>query len=336
MSRCCVFHWTLCRVRGYLCDEKPTWGWLDTWPQLFIRPPTVFFLCVLACIWLYVCLYAKESEAALHPCEPSHVNDTRLQGILSLFVLLAPQGPPLAPISFHLCLPCQMRLRIPFKLLHTFRPCCAHNLHTCSKTFLKNGELNSTKCYAVLYSSWTVSPFLSFFSSVLRDDFRQNPTDVVVAAGEPAILECVPPRGHPEPTIYWKKDKVRIDDKDDRITVSTITICFNTCTEWEELLSISIVIFFLLCWAHRRKGIEGSVLCYCTCDLKCADRGEKVERERSILSVYLHKTVLFSSDPRGEADDLQHEKEWRWHVHLCGNQHGWREGQRDSTSHRVW
>lgn len=126
MSWCCVFHWTLCRVRGYLCDEKPTWGWLDTWPQLFIRPPTVFFLCVLACIWLYVCLYAKESEAALHPCEPSHVNDTRLQGILSLFVLLAPQGPPLAPISFHLCLPCQMRLRIPFKLLHTFRPCCAH------------------------------------------------------------------------------------------------------------------------------------------------------------------------------------------------------------------
>lgn len=38
----------------------------------------------------------------LHPHELSQVNDTRLQGILSLFVLLPPQGPPLAPISVHL------------------------------------------------------------------------------------------------------------------------------------------------------------------------------------------------------------------------------------------
>ncbi|KAJ8368422.1 hypothetical protein SKAU_G00084500 [Synaphobranchus kaupii] len=54
---------------------------------------------------------------------------------------------------------------------------------------------------------------------VLRDDFRQNPSDVMVAAGEPAVMECQPPRGHPEPTISWKKDSANIDDRDERITI---------------------------------------------------------------------------------------------------------------------
>ncbi|MGH0122680.1 UNVERIFIED_CONTAM: hypothetical protein FKN15_063537 [Acipenser sinensis] len=53
----------------------------------------------------------------------------------------------------------------------------------------------------------------------LRDDFRQAPSDVVVAAGEPAVMECLPPRGHPEPTISWKKNNIKVTDKEERITI---------------------------------------------------------------------------------------------------------------------
>uniref|UniRef100_A0A1A8CBX9 Roundabout homolog 3 n=1 Tax=Nothobranchius kadleci TaxID=1051664 RepID=A0A1A8CBX9_NOTKA len=74
-------------------------------------------------------------------------------------------------------------------------------------------------CVARNYMGEAVSRNASLEVAILRDDFRQTPSDVVVAAGEPAVMECVPPRGHPEPTISWKKNNIRVNDRDERITI---------------------------------------------------------------------------------------------------------------------
>ncbi|KAM6107605.1 roundabout homolog 3 [Pterocles gutturalis] len=74
-------------------------------------------------------------------------------------------------------------------------------------------------CVARNYLGEATSRNASLEVAVLREDFRQPPGDVVVAAGEPAILECVPPRGHPEPSVSWKKNGARLSDKDERLTI---------------------------------------------------------------------------------------------------------------------
>ncbi|XP_045930076.1 roundabout homolog 2 isoform X4 [Micropterus dolomieu] len=74
-------------------------------------------------------------------------------------------------------------------------------------------------CVARNYLGEAISRNASLDVAILRDDFRQAPSDVVVAAGEPAVLECVPPRGHPEPTVSWKRNNVRVSTKDDRISM---------------------------------------------------------------------------------------------------------------------
>uniref|UniRef100_A0A8C4H9N9 Roundabout, axon guidance receptor, homolog 3 (Drosophila) n=1 Tax=Dicentrarchus labrax TaxID=13489 RepID=A0A8C4H9N9_DICLA len=74
-------------------------------------------------------------------------------------------------------------------------------------------------CVARNYLGEAISRNASLDVAILRDDFRQAPSDVVVAAGEPAVLECVPPRGHPEPTVSWKRNNARVSTKDERISM---------------------------------------------------------------------------------------------------------------------
>ncbi|XP_039728855.1 roundabout homolog 3-like [Pteropus medius] len=74
-------------------------------------------------------------------------------------------------------------------------------------------------CVARNYLGTVASRNASLEVAVLRDDFRQSPGNVVVAVGEPAVMECVPPRGHPEPSVFWKKGSARVKEEEGRITI---------------------------------------------------------------------------------------------------------------------
>ncbi|KAJ3590514.1 hypothetical protein NHX12_008465 [Muraenolepis orangiensis] len=124
--------------------------------------------------------------------------------------------------------------------------------------------------------------------SFLRDDFRQAPSDVVVAAGEPAVLECVPPRGHPEPTVSWKRNNARLAaNKDERVS-----------TRGGKLMI-----------SHTRKSDAGMYVCVGTNMVgeRDSDPAELVVYERPVLMrrpvnqvVVEEETVDFLCDVHGD------------------------------------
>ncbi|NXE58195.1 ROBO4 protein, partial [Casuarius casuarius] len=54
----------------------------------------------------------------------------------------------------------------------------------------------------------------------LRDNFRLQPGDLVATVGQALELPCVPPWGHPEPRVAWRKDGVPLDVASGRYEVS--------------------------------------------------------------------------------------------------------------------
>ncbi|XP_019940841.2 roundabout homolog 4 isoform X1 [Paralichthys olivaceus] len=54
--------------------------------------------------------------------------------------------------------------------------------------------------------------------AALQEEFSVEPSDVEVAEGDVAVLNCGPPAGHPIPNINWKKDGWPINSRDQHYT----------------------------------------------------------------------------------------------------------------------
>ncbi|XP_075695324.1 roundabout homolog 4 isoform X2 [Rhinoderma darwinii] len=66
-----------------------------------------------------------------------------------------------------------------------------------------------------------VSKNASLTIAVLKDEFRQEPLDKEVIAGRTLVIDCSPPKGHPEPAVTWRKNGAPVNRNNSRYTFAT-------------------------------------------------------------------------------------------------------------------
>ncbi|CAL1527760.1 unnamed protein product [Lymnaea stagnalis] len=81
-------------------------------------------------------------------------------------------------------------------------------------------DVGTYYCNATNVHGSAISRNATLQIAVLRDDFRESPQPVTVAAGETATFRCTPPRGEPEPKVLWHKDGSPLNP-DNRVVVSS-------------------------------------------------------------------------------------------------------------------
>ena len=80
--------------------------------------------------------------------------------------------------------------------------------NSCENNDLKRSQLFVTPKEAIwtFYLFRLFSLLLCAMNADLQLDFRVVPQPIKGVLGETVVLECQPPRGHPEPQVRWRKN----------------------------------------------------------------------------------------------------------------------------------